>query len=732
MNQKILLIAPPFSQLNTPYPAIGYLKGFFEYKAIPSSQVDLGIEVLLHIFSKEGLNLIFSSLKTPFNDISENSLRILALKKHYINTVDDVISYLQGKDDMLAHIICDGSFLPQASRFNHIEDIDWAFGNMGIRDKARYLCTLYLEDISDLIVECIDPHFGFSRYAERLSSSAYSFDPIYEELHGEESLIIEIQNKLLKKHIEVTQPTLVAISIPFPGNLFSALKCGQYIRKNYPEIKICMGGGYPNTELRSIRDSRLFEFTDFITLDDGETPLFNIIEYLNATREKKNLKRTFLLEENTIKYIDGSEDPDLSLRVDIAPSYDNLDPNKYLSVIELINPMHRLWSDGFWNKLTMAHGCYWGRCTFCDTTLDYIKRFEPVSAKILCNKVEKVMIQTGKKGFHFVDEAAPPALMISFAKEVIKRKLNITWWTNIRFEKQFTFDVCMLLKESGCIAVSGGLEVASDRILSLINKGVSVSKVAEVCHNFTCAGIMTHAYLMYGFPTQTAKETIDSLEVVRQLFENNVLKSGFWHQFAMTAHSPVGKNPEKFKVQTKNKNIHPFANNDMEHIDKQGTEHYLFSDGLKKSLYNFMHDVGFDLPLQTWFDFKVPLTTIAPDFIYNSLEQTDNNATHPNQSVLWIHELPHIRFYKRKKKGKTSEFAELTIFLKHDNLILNVKENTGKWLMNMLTKAQVCSDSPITYSQMEEDYRQNKLGDFSVFCKGHTFNQLRENGLLIL
>jgi radical SAM superfamily enzyme YgiQ (UPF0313 family) len=732
LNQKILLIAPPFSQLNTPYPAIGYLKGFLEYKAIPSSQVDLGIEVLLQIFSKKGLNLIFDSLKAPLNNVSENSLRIIALKKHYINTVDDVISYLQGKDDMLAHIISDGSFLPQASRFNHIEDIDWAFGNMGIRDKARYLCTLYLEDISDLIVECIDPHFGFSRYAERLSSSAYHFDPIYEELLDEDSLIIEIQNKLLKKYIEDTQPTLVAISIPFPGNLFSALKCGQYIRKNYPEIKICMGGGYPNTELRSISDSRFFKFTDFITLDDGETPLFNIIEYLNATREKKNLKRTFLLEENTIRYIDGSQDADLSLRVDIAPSYEHLDPNKYLSVIELINPMHRLWSDGFWNKLTMAHGCYWGRCTFCDTTLDYIKRFEPVSAKTLCNKVEKVMTQTGKKGFHFVDEAAPPALMISFAKEVIKRGLNITWWTNIRFEKQFTFDVCTLLKESGCIAVSGGLEVASDRILSLINKGVSVSKVAEVCHNFTCAGIMTHAYLMYGFPTQTAKETIDSLEVVRQLFENNVLQSGFWHQFAMTAHSPVGKNPDKFKVETKNKTIHPFANNDLEHTDKQGAVHYLFSDGLKKSLYNFMHDVGFDLPLQTWFDFKVPLTTISPDFIYNTLEQKDNNATHPNKSVLWIYELPHIRFYKRKKKGKTSEFAELTIYLKNDNLTLNVKENIGKWLMNILAKAQICSDSPITYSQMEDDFIENKLGDFSVFCKGHTFKQLRENGLLIL
>ena len=92
---------------------------------------------------------------------------------------------------------------------------------------------------------------------------------------------------------------------------------------------------------------------------------------------------------------------------------------------------------------------------------------------------------------------------------------------------------------------------------------------------FTDAGIMVHAYLMYGFPTQTAQETIDSLEMVRQLFENGILQSGFWHQFAMTAHSPVGMYPEKFKVKKVNAEIGTFANNDIEHIDPSGAEHTL-------------------------------------------------------------------------------------------------------------------------------------------------------------
>ncbi|MFY8045607.1 MAG: B12-binding domain-containing radical SAM protein, partial [Chitinophagaceae bacterium] len=186
-----------------------------------------------------------------------------------------------------------------------------------------------------------------------------------------------------------------------------------------------------------------------------------------------------------------------------TPDYSDLLLDQYISAIEVVNPMHSLWSDGRWNKLTMAHGCYWGKCTFCDISLDYIKIYEPVTASLLADRMEAMIAQTGQTGFHFVDEAAPPALMRALALEIIRRKMVVSWWANIRFEKSFTRDLCLLLKRSGCIAVSGGLEVASDRLLTLIQKGITVAQVARVSKSFTDAGIMVHAYLMYGFPTQT-------------------------------------------------------------------------------------------------------------------------------------------------------------------------------------------------------------------------------------
>lgn len=63
-----------------------------------------------------------------------------------------------------------------------------------------------------------------------------------------------------------------------------------------------------------------------------------------------------------------------------------------------------------------------------------------------------------------------------------------------------------------------------------MEKGVTIAQVARVTDGFTQAGIMVHAYLMYGFPTQTTQETIDSLEVVRQLFQAGIVQSGYWHR----------------------------------------------------------------------------------------------------------------------------------------------------------------------------------------------------------
>lgn len=732
LQPTVFLITPPFTQLNTPYPATAYLKGFLNTRQIPARQADLGIEVILALFSKQGLTQLFAQIDPAAATLSDNVQRIVALQDHYIHTIDPVILFLQGKNPTLSHLICQEGFLPEASRFAQLDDLDWAFGSMGTQDKAKHLATLYLEDLSDLIQECVDAHFGFSRYAERLGRSANHFDELYEALQQEYTYIDKLLTDILAVRMAEVQPALVAISVPFPGNLYAAFRCAQWIKKHCPGVKIAMGGGFANTELRALAEPRVFEFFDFITLDDGEAPIEHLVEHLAGKRPLALLKRAFALVEGNVEYLNHSLNKDYKQADTGTPDYSDLWLDQYISVLEIVNPMHRMWSDGRWNKLTMAHGCYWGKCTFCDISLDYIKVYEPLTAQLLCDRMETMIAQTGQNGFHFVDEAAPPALMRAMALEIIRRKLTVSWWTNIRFEKSFSRDLCALLRASGCVAVSGGLEVASDRLLELIQKGVTVAQVAQVTRNFTEAGIMVHAYLMYGFPTQTAQETIDSLEMVRQMFEAGILQSGFWHQFAMTAHSPVGMYPERFNVKKEMDQAGPFANNDLVHIDPTGTDHDAFSYGLKKSLLNFMHGIGLDFPLHDWFDFKVPRTGIPKNYIAEALLAAEPFSLKPTAKIVWLGAAPAVSKFTKTKKGNQWDMATLTFQDKRETVRINAPRAQGEWLAAILQKLSVAHPGVLTFQEVKADYEAAGLDGFELFWYGKAVGTLRGIGLLAL
>lgn len=722
MSTKVLFITPPFTQLNTPYPATAYIKGFLNTLNVPSGQADLGIEVILRLFSKKGLSQVFEIAEAKAAELSENSARILRMKPSYLQTIGTVIDFLQDKNPTLAYHVSEGNFLPEASRFEQLDDLEWAFGTLGVRDKARYLATLYLEDIGDLITEAVDSHFGFSRYAERLGMSAGTFDEMNKALNQPLSLIDSILLELLEEKIQAFQPESVAFSVPFPGNLYGALKCGQYLKKNYPDIHLWMGGGYPNTELRSLREPRVFDYIDFITLDDGEAPIQLLLDHLDGKRPLSELKRTFVCIDGEVKFLNNSAVKDLPQREVGTPDYSDLKLREYLSVIEVANPMHRLWSDGRWNKLTLAHGCYWGKCTFCDISLDYIGRYEPINASILCDRIEEIMAQTGTNGFHFVDEAAPPALMRDLAIEILRRGLVVVWWTNIRFESSFTADLCRLIRASGCIAVSGGLEVASDRLLALIKKGVTVAQVAQVTSHFTQSGIMVHAYLMYGYPTQTAQETIDSMEMVRQLFEAGVLQSGFWHRFAMTAHSPVGLDPMAFGVKRTELVEGTFANNELDFEDSVGVDHELFSEGLRKSLFNYMHGVGFDIPLKEWFEVNVPPTSIPKTYIEKQILGEVSPAYKDQNRIIWIGAQPELM--------ETDEgFCELIFSGKKEDFAVELPIELGKWVCWLLAKVSY-EQTLNTLKPIRENY-ESELGDFEEMLESEVWEILKEHGLLV-
>ena len=663
-----LLVTPPMVQLNTPYPATAYLTGFLRLHAadlgLEVSQTDASLTLFLRLFSAPLVERMANELRRRARLLGKSTpmppsiAHFLAHAERYIDTVEPTIRFLQRRNPSLAFRIVGRAFLPEGPRFEHLspppagepaapdEQLLSAFGALGTTEQALHLASLYVDDLADVWRVGIDPRFDLARYGERLAASAASFDPLQEALTGEPTLVDTTLDEITRELIaappdaaqsgdsrpKVAPADIVCITAPFPGNVYGAFRMARTIREVAPDTKLILGGGWVNTELRSLRDPRVFDYFDYITLDDGERPLLNLLTRLSG--RPGGLVRTYVRKGGKVVLENDLTQHDIPQSETGIPTYDGLPLDHYVSLMEMLNPMHRLWSDGRWNKITLAHGCYWKKCSFCDVSLDYIGRYDKPSTDLIVQRIRSLVEETGETGFHLVDEAAPPAGLRSLAKRLIAEKLIITWWGNIRFEKTFTPELCQLLAESGCVAVSGGLEVASDRLLELMKKGVTVEQVARVTRAFTDAGVMVHAYLMYGFPTETVQDTIDALERVRQLFAAGCIQSAYWHRFTATAHSPIGLNPDAYGITLRSPENIQFAHNDLEFDDPVGTDHDYLGSGLRKAVYNYMHGVGLDVDVREWFEPRphtsrksgrqhgrrgasvgVPTTTVPPDLV---------------------------------------------------------------------------------------------------------------------
>jgi hypothetical protein len=655
---RCLLVTPPMIQLNTPYPATAYLMGFLRRHApalgLELAQADASIELFLRLYSAPLVGRMGEVLRERAGAAPRRAAppapvaHFLGNVERYAATVEPAIRFLQRRDPSLAFRIVGRGFLPEGPRFAHLgpppgegeeggdESLAAAFGALGTTEQARYLASLYVDDLADAWREGIDPRFELARYGERLAASAPTFEPLHEALHDEPTLVDEALDAITRELVAAHRPDFVALTAPFPGNVYGAFRMARTIRSLVPGVTLVLGGGWVNTELRSLREPRVFDYFDHVTLDDGERPLLNLLT--RRTGGVAPLVRTYSRRDGVVVFENDRTQHDIPQRDTGIPTYAGLPLDRYVSLLEMLNPMHRFWSDGRWNKVTLAHGCYWKKCSFCDVSLDYIARYDRPATDIVMQRIRALVEETGETGFHLVDEAAPPEAMDALARRLLAEKLSITWWGNIRFEKTFTPALCRRLADAGLVAVSGGLEVASDRLLKLMQKGVTVEQVARVTRAFTDAGVMVHAYLMYGFPTETVQDTVDALERVRQLFAAGCIQSAYWHRFAATAHSPVGLHPAQYGI-----TLHPppsitFAHNDVAFEDPTGTDHDFLGAGLRKALYNYMHGVGLDLDVREWFGpapaagrdaapraragrsraaarFAVPATTVPPDLV---------------------------------------------------------------------------------------------------------------------
>jgi radical SAM superfamily enzyme YgiQ (UPF0313 family) len=616
---RVLLITPPLLQCNTPYPATPLLAAWLRTQGVDVRQFDASLALLLRLLSAAGLARVREAL--ALRPAVPGCAFFVAQAEAYLDWVGPVVRFLQGKDPALAYRLSRLGTLPEGPRFEVMrqQELDengslrWAFGTLGVSDQARYFASLFIDDIATAISRGLDPGFGFSRYEERLCQALPSLAPLQARLAGPPTLIDVLIDEVAAEAAAAYRPDLVGLTVPFPGTLYGALRLARAWRRRNPGVRIALGGGYVNTELRDLRDVGLFDEVDYVCLDDGFRALAGVVRHAGGGADAV-LVRTFVKASAAVRFVEGTAEPGPRHGDLPAPDYAALPLAEYLPLTEMLNPMQVLWSSQRWTKLMVAHGCYWHRCAFCDTTLDYIKRFEQPTAERVVDGMEELSQQGVGRAFHLVDEALPPALLRRLSAEIRRRRLVVTWWGNVRLEPAFDADLAGRLAAAGCIAVTGGLEAFDDRLLQVLDKGITVAGAVRACAALAGAGIMVHAYLMYGVPGETEQETVDALERLRQMFALGLVRSAFWHRFAATVHSAIGAEPERFGIRLAAVPS-SFACNEVAFLDPLGVDHDVLGEGLRRAVYNYMHGLGLDEDVRSWFRVPVPRPRPAADAI---------------------------------------------------------------------------------------------------------------------
>ena len=382
--------------------------------------------------------------------------------------------------------------------------------------EAKREASKVIDDLARYVRDEIDPDFGFSRYAEHLCVAVEDFGELERKVRRR-GVIDRPLERRLKEAMDEVLPDVVGVTCPFPGTLVGAFKIARWIRRHRPGVRLLLGGGYVSTELRTMTDRRPYRYFDAFQFDEGYAQM-----EVECAGERTRPR---------------------PVPAFVRPSYEGIDWNEYFDVVETDNFVTNLWNSGKWVKLVMARGCYWHKCAFCDVVLPYIGCFQMPKAKAIVDAMEALGTR-----FHFVDEAMPPALVDAVCDEILKRRFACEWWGNIRFDAAFTPALAKKMAKAGCVCVTGGLECANDRLLRLMNKGITLAGAEKVLKGFKAAKIFVHAYLMYDFPTETKAEQKAAERYVKDLGRRGLIQSCFWHRFALTVHSPIAQRPSDFGI----------------------------------------------------------------------------------------------------------------------------------------------------------------------------------------
>jgi radical SAM superfamily enzyme YgiQ (UPF0313 family) len=523
---KMLLVFPPQWVFVAPSVGIPSLIGYINSQNHEAKALDLNIEFFNHVLqpsilenSMKKAKTILPVLKEEFENSNISDISKLAIetriKFQRYEYIKNNISELEELSKYIIPNITAYSKIPKTKDFYNPDQL---YDTYAYFEKAFKIATLpYYPLKYDLFNYVYD-------------NGKFTFDVVKHVCFDEDSNMFINYYKPIVEKLSHSDIDCIGISINGLSQIVPGLTFARMIKEK-TSIHVTIGGSHITREDEYIKNNKEFFklFADSISVGDGEISLTELLNYLEG--------KTTIDKVPSLIYLDKDDNitanPLSSLPFNKVPtfSFDGMDMDKYFLPDKVL-------------PIQAVQGCYYGKCAFCDYNVG--KKYSSKSPEQMVEEIKTLQKKYGVSHFYFIDSGLSPAFLDKFSKKLIEDKIKIHYFSNLRFEKQFTKKLLKQMHKSGMVVCQWGLESASERMLKLINKGITMDVVKRILKDASNVGLMNHVYVIAGLPTETVEDFDKTIEFLHKY--KKYIDTVAFHDFCFVKGSYIANNPEKFEI----------------------------------------------------------------------------------------------------------------------------------------------------------------------------------------
>lgn len=652
---KTKLVFPGFWTCSAPYLSLPSLTAFLRMHGKDVEQIDLNLEFTDRILSKDFLDYCLHK----YEDIVE---------------IDDqqVVPYL----DAIGKYVCE-NIEEQKNIMRSNEALD-----ILVYEKCCYFIAMAFSIINAAFPgEAVDHYTYDSTYdRDSFSSILKCAQDAYSESTG--SLVQLLTSYYIDDLIDGAD--LIGISLTGINQIIPSFVLAGMIKKKNPAIKIVLGGSVP-TRWFADRNNlpNIFEFVDYVIVNEGEVPIVALVDYLEGRSSIQDVPQLFYLNDN--KEITYNNLPISNPEICALPTpvFNKADIGRYLSPVPSL-------------PLLGCRGCYWCKCTFCDHSFVYNNDYRPANVDKVLFDINNYIDEYNVRYINFRDEAMSPSGLLGLSNRLIEDGADIKWSTDARLDRGLTYDILKTAHKAGLSILFFGLESINNRVIKLMNKGAHVDVSKRILTDAKMVGIGAHCFFICGFPTETIEEYQETVDFV--IRNKDIIACQGCSEFSLGKHSPIAKEPEKYKIRILDKDYPDSAslNYKFERIDVDNEyeeKRKAAYSNVTKHLFTYAQRVLCLLFREHW--------VIYWDHIEETLKKASEvTNSYPLKSGVFPIETDDQLLVFDCATSEVFEFSKETKYL--FNLI---EENGGKQIDVIVRKAS-------KHFNMPEDEMKDKLSEF--------------------